>query len=121
MRKPLRCRTVVALLCAACVLPVAADGARLEGLVLGVDGRAASGLTLHLIDEQGRGAGESRTSDEGVYSFTDLPSGSYSLAVEDTAGRVAIVDAPPMRLGERTLARRDVRLMEADPASRQAM
>jgi hypothetical protein len=106
---------------AACALPAVAGGARIEGLLLGVDGRAATGYTLHLIDGEGRGVGEARTSDEGVYSFRELPPGSYSLAVEDAAGRLAVVDAPALRLGARSLARRDVRLMETDPASHQAV
>ena len=85
-----------------------------------VDGRAASGYTMHLIDGDGRDVGQSKTADDGLYSFAGLPAGSYSLGVEAPDGRVAVVDAPPVRVGRATLARRDVRLTEADPSRRDA-
>ena len=114
MRRRSGFRMTVAALLAFCALPVSAAGARIEGLLLDVDGKAAAGHTLHLIDGDGNGVGTAPTSEEGIYSFIDLPPGSYSLAVEDSLGRIAVVDAPPMRLGKRTLARRDLRLMQAD-------
>jgi hypothetical protein len=125
---PSRCRIA---LCATLALAVSgatmappavagSGGGRLEGLLVGVDGRAASGYTLHLIDGDGRDVGRSRTSDEGIYSFPELPSGDYALGVESPDGRVAVVDAPPVRVGRSSLARRDVRLTQADAADRSA-
>jgi hypothetical protein len=98
----------------------ALDGARLEGIVLGTDGRAAAGLTMHLVDGAGHEVGRCTTSAEGLYAFDELPAGDYSLAAADAAGRVAPVAAPPVRLGPRSLGRRDVRLMHGDESERQA-
>jgi hypothetical protein len=98
----------------------AASGARLEGIVLGLDGRAASGFTMHLVDRAGRAVRSCATSAEGVYSFGDLPAGDYSLAAEDPSGRLAPVAAAPVRLSGQSLGRRDVRLMQADAGVRQA-
>lgn len=111
---------VVAVLLAASLPVGAGPGGRLEGFVLAEDGRAASGFTMHLVDDAGREVGRSTTTDEGVYRFEDLPSGRYSLAVEDAQGRLAPVAAPPVQLGGQSLARRDVRVMPVDPAGRQA-
>ncbi len=108
---------VIAVVLAA-VSPAAAaapDGARLAGLLIGVDGRAARGFTLHLIDDGGNDVARATTGEDGVYRFDDLPGGSYSLGIEDPTGRMAVVDAAPLRLKGRALARRDVRLAPAGP------
>jgi len=118
------CATLALAVCGATMAPPAAAGSgggRLEGLLVGVDGRAASGYTLHLIDGDGRDVGQSRTSDEGIYSFPELPSGDYALGVEAPDGRVALVDAAPVRVGRSSLARRDVRLTEANPADQNSV
>jgi len=94
-----------------------ADGARLEGLLLGVDGRPAAAMTVHLIDTPGRDLAQAATSDDGVYSFKDLPAGEYSLGVESPEGGMAPVAAPPVRLTSGELARRDLKLMQADAVS----
>lgn len=94
-----------------------ADGARLEGLLLGTDGRPAAAMTVHLIDSRGQDLAQAATSDEGVYSFRDLPAGEYSLGIESPAGGMAPVAAPPVRLAPGELARRDLKLMQADAAA----
>src|SRR6185295_6497427 len=60
------------------------------------------------------------TSDEGLYAFHDLPAGSYSLGIENPEGHMAPVAAPPVRLTQGGLARRDVKLLGADPGVRDA-
>lgn len=90
---------------------------RLEGLVLDVAGRPASGHRVHLIDEQGRALGHSEVSEDGIYSFKELPAGDYSLGIESPDGTVAPVAAPAVRLQDRALARRDLKLVRADTAA----
>ena len=97
-------------------LRASAAGARLEGFLIDVDGRAASGFRVHLIDSLGVDVAQATTSGRGTYAFQQLPAGSYSLGVENTEGRIARVAAPPVRLGPDELARRDIKLMSADDA-----
>ena len=85
--------------------------------MLGVDGRPAAEMRVHLIDGQGRDVAQAATSEDGLYSFKDLPSGEYSLGIENAEGQMAPVAAPPVRLGQGELARRDLKLMQADPAA----
>lgn len=87
---------------------------RLEGLVLDVEGRPASGHRVHLIDNRGREMGHSDVGEDGMYSFASLPEGDYSLGVASPDGTVAVVAAPPVRLQHRELARRDLKLVQAD-------
>jgi hypothetical protein len=102
----------------ALVTPAEAAGARLEGYLLGVDGRAASGFKVHLIDGEGADVAQASTSDEGLYRFRDLSSGSYSLGIEDREGQMAPVSAPPVRLDDDELARRDIKLLQAGQLER---
>lgn len=90
------------------------DGARLEGLLLGVDGRPAADMRVHLIDDQGSDLAQADTSEDGIYSFKDLPAGDYSLGIENAEGQMAPVAAPPVHLGQGELARRDLKLMEGN-------
>jgi len=92
---------------------------RIEGYVLAVDGRAAVGHTVHLIDERGRDLAQTKTSNEGVYRLRDLPAGAYSFGVESPEGQIAPVAAPPLRLGAGVLERRDIKLVEAAGADRE--
>ena len=92
-------------------------GARLEGFLIDVDGRAAAGFRVHLIDSRGEDMAQATTSDRGIYAFRELPAGSYSLGIENTEGRIARVAAPALRLGADELARRDIKLMHADDAA----
>lgn len=101
--------------------PAQAAGARLEGYLVNVDGRGASGYRVHLIDAEGKGVARTPTSEEGVYRFRDLPTGSYSLGIENPEGGVAPVAAPPLRLDEGQLARRDVKLLQAGPGEGEAV
>ncbi len=91
-------------------------GARLEGFLIDVDGRAASGFRVHLIDAGGEDVAQATTSERGTYAFRELPAGSYSLGIENTEGRIARVVAPALQLGPDELARRDIKLMSADDA-----
>ena len=93
-----------------------AGGARLEGFLIDVDGRAASGFRVHLIDATGEDVVQATTSDRGIYAFRDLPAGSYELGIENTEGLIARVAAPALRLGADDLARRDIKLMQAGDA-----
>ena len=101
--------------------PAHAGSARLEGYVVGLDGRGAPGYQVHLIDDQGQAIDAVRTSAKGVYRFQDLPAGAYSLGIESPAGKVAPVAAPPTQLASAELARRDIKLVEADQAQREAV
>lgn len=116
MRSPLRAfltwSTVVSLALAS--IPAAAGGgAVLEGLVVGEDGRAADGYTIHLIGEGGSAVAASPTGDGGLYSFRDLDAGRYSMGVENPIGEVAPVAGPPLELAAGQLARRDLKMLSA--------
>jgi len=95
-----------------------AQSARLEGYLLDVDGRAANGYRVHLIDEQGADVAQSSASAQGVYSFRELAAGSYSIGIEDTEGRMAPVAAPPVALEKDGLARRDIKLIASEDPRR---
>ena len=110
--------TLLALVLALAPTSSEAAGARLEGYVLAVDGRAADGHRVHLIDDRGQDVAQVTTSDEGVYRFRDLPGGAYALGIESPEGRVAPVAAAPIRLGQDELARRDIKLVQADQDQR---
>ncbi|MDH3626638.1 MAG: carboxypeptidase-like regulatory domain-containing protein [Acidobacteriota bacterium] len=97
------------------VLPVSAapsapTGA-IEGLVIGVDGTPATGFSVHLIDPSGTAVSESAVDEQGRYSFSAVAEGEYALGIESDAGTFAPVVAPPVKLGSRELARRDLKLM----------
>jgi hypothetical protein len=93
-----------------------AGNGRLEGLLLDTNGEAASGFTVHLIDEDGNSLASADASDQGLYSFKDLPAGQYSLGIENREGQFAPVSSPPVRIGDDELARRDLKLLQADGA-----
>lgn len=95
---------------------LAAEGgeARLEGFVLGLDGRAAAGHRIHLIGGGGENLAQSSVGEDGLYSFAGLGAGKYSLGVEMPDGSLAPVAAPPVRLGSDELARRDLKLVTSD-------
>jgi hypothetical protein len=97
--------------------PLQAGGASLEGLVRQLDGRAAAGHRIHLIDTDGRDLAQSAVGEDGRYSFADLGAGEYALGVELPGGGLAPVLAPPVRLAEDQLARRDLKLVAADAES----
>ena len=103
------------------VTPAQAAGARLEGYVVGTDGRGVSGYQVHLIDGTGQGVQKATTSEKGVYRFRDLPAGAYSLGIESPEGKVAPVAAPPTELASAELARRDIKLVEASREQREAV
>ncbi len=97
---------------------VRADGAAvLEGLVLDVDGRPAVGYRVHLIGDEGRAVADALTSEDGLYAFAEVPSGRYSMGIETPEGDRAPVLAPPMRVARNQLARRDLKLVQADEAT----
>jgi hypothetical protein len=86
----------------------------LEGLVLGLDGRAATGHRIHLISAGGEDLAQSSVGEDGLYSFAGLGAGRYSLGVEMPDGTLAPVAAPPVRLVDDELARRDLKLVTSD-------
>jgi hypothetical protein len=95
-------------------LAAGGSGARLEGLVLDLDGRAAAGHRIHLIDTGGQDLAQSAVGEDGLYSFAGLGAGQYSLGVELPDGTLAPVAAAPVRLGDDQLARRDLKLVTSD-------
>jgi len=118
--RAMTCRLLTPILVVS-VLPGAVSStgvdARLEGRVLGVDGRPASGYRIHLIGDEGHDVAQASVDGSGIYSFSDLGPGEYSLGVESPSGAVAPVAAQPIRLGSRELARRDIKLLESDPTT----
>ena len=101
-------------LCSPPTLAAGIGGARLEGLVLGLDGRAAADHRMHLIGAEGEEIARSAVGVDGLYSFAGLSEGQYSLGVEMPDGTVALVAARPVRLGRDELVRRDVKLLSSD-------
>lgn len=89
---------------------------RIEGLVMDLDGRPADGYRVHLIDETGQDAAQSAIDETGTYRFQGLETGRYALALETPDGRFAAVEAAPVRVREGHLQRRDLKLVERDPA-----
>jgi hypothetical protein len=97
---------------------LAADAsARLEGLVIGPDGRRAQGATVYLFDGEGVTKASAVADADGVYSLRDVPAGRYGMGVETTTGVVAPVASPPIDLGRGQLARRDLKLVQADEST----
>jgi len=103
------------------LVPIAAlasdPGATLEGLVIDADGRPSSGVTVYLFDDQGQTRAEATAADDGIYSMRDVPAGAYGMAVQTADGSIAPVASPPIRLTGGELARRDLKLVQADEAS----
>lgn len=115
--------TLVALALAGLPTRAASSGedARLEGLVIGVDGRPAVGWQVQLVGEEGRSVATAAAGHDGLYAFAGLPAGEYTLGVESPAGAAAPVAAPPLRLAKGTLARRDVKLVETTVEGRDGL
>ena len=91
------CVTILALMLWISPAAIANDPVgRLEGLLVGVDGRPASGYTVHLIGEAGQQHSQSTADEQGLYSFRDLPAGNYALGIENTEGQIAPLAAPPV-------------------------
>jgi hypothetical protein len=113
-RQALASMTVLSLLMV--VSPVTAQsasgGARLEGLMLGVDGKPVRGFSVLLIDEDGAVLSRAETAEDGMYRFRDLPAGAYGLGIESPEGLAAPVRSEPARLADGQLVRMDIKLME---------
>jgi len=108
----------IVLLLAASFPPVGAaqHDTRLEGLVLGFDGRPAEGFQVHLIDDSGNDRARAAVDAGGTYELAGVEPGSYSFAVETPDGRFAAVDAPALKVRSGHLVRRDLKLIDRDPA-----
>ena len=108
----------IVLLLAASLPPVGAaqSDTRLEGLVMGFDGRPAAGFRVHLIDDAGNDRAQAGVDAAGTYTLAGVQPGRYALALELPDGRFAAVDAPPLKVREGHLVRRDFKLIERDPA-----
>jgi hypothetical protein len=107
---------VVALLAWAMPVPLeaATNPARLEGQVVGIDGRPADGFQVHLIDSAGHEVARAETDPRGIYSFEEVEAGSYGLGVGSPDGRLAPVAGPPIDLDQGQLARRDLKLVQTE-------
>jgi len=92
---------------------------RIEGLVIGLDGRPAADYRVHLIDTAGSQAAQAVTDAGGSYSLPDVAAGEYALALESPEGQVAPVSTP-VRIGRGELRRHDLKLLEAEPEERDA-
>ncbi len=108
----------IVLLLATSVPPVGAaqNDSRLEGLVLGFDGRPAEGFRVHLIDDSGNDRAQAGVDAAGTYRLGGIQPGRYALALETPDGRFAAVDAAPFKVRQGHLLRRDLKLIERDPA-----
>jgi len=91
------------------------SGARLEGLLLDVQGRPATGYGVILIDDVGQEVQRSPIDEHGLYSFREITAGGYSLGVETPQGQKAPVATPPINVADGQLARRDLQISESDP------
>ena len=76
--------------------------------------RIDNAFLVHLIGPAGQDLGHSTVGEDGLYSFTGLDAGRYSLGIELPDGSLAPVAAPPVRLAQGELARRDLKLIHAD-------
>lgn len=109
--------SIVLLLVASLGPPGAAQSdTRLEGLVMGFDGRPAAGFRVHLIDDSGSDRAQADVDAAGSYTLGGVQPGRYVLALEMPDGRFAAVDAPPLKIRAGHLVRRDLKLIERDPA-----
>ena len=108
----------IALLLVASMPPVGAvqNDSRIEGLVLGFDGRPAEGFRVHLIDDSGSDRGQAGVDAAGTYQLAGIQPGRYALALEAPDGRFAPVNAAPLQVRQGHLVRRDLKLIEQDPA-----
>jgi hypothetical protein len=79
-----------------------------------VDGTPAVGYRVHLIDDTGTPMAQATADEDGLYSFSGVPTGQYALGIENRSGQLAPVAAPPLRLGGSKLARRDLKLLATD-------
>jgi len=111
--------TVVALVCAAGPGPLVAGtgSARLEGLVIGAQGKPAAGAKVYLFDDDGATRAQAVSAQDGVYSMRDVPAGRYGMSVRTPEGIVAPVSSAPIRLADGQLVRRDLKLVEANDAA----
>ncbi len=96
---------------------VAGNGALLNGQIVGIDGKAAAGYTVHLIGENGAVVGQAVSDEQGIYSFPALAAGVYALGIETPDGVMVPVAVAPIQVGGQELARRDVKLVTADAAT----
>lgn len=113
IRRMLSFTTIFALL--VFLMPISAlcsdGGSRLEGLMIGIDGKPATGYRVLLIGDEGQVLARAGT-EEGIYRFHDLRAGSYSLGIENYEGSAAPVMSEPAQLGDGELVRLDIKLME---------
>ena len=108
-------RTLALLVCISPLPVLASDtGARLEGIVVGVEGRPAAGATVYLIDQSGNALAEATTSEDGIYSFPNVPAGEYGMGIQTEDGTIAPVASASLELSNGKLARRDLKLVETD-------
>jgi len=114
--KPMAVFSIVLLLAASMPAVGAQNDARLEGLVLDFDGRPAEGFRVHLIDEHGTDRAQADVDAAGGYRVGQVEPGRYSMALETPDGRFAAVAAAPLKVRDGHLVRRDVKLVETDPA-----
>lgn len=95
----------------------AGEGARLEGLLVGVDGKPAAGYNVLLIGEEGEVLDRTEAAGDGIYRFSNLASGSYSLGLETPDGLAAPVMNGPTDVKSGQLVRMDIKLMRQDAVS----
>jgi hypothetical protein len=93
-----------------------ASGARIEGRLLGPEGRPLEGYAVVLVEAEGEPVATSTTSGNGLYSFRRVEAGRYAMGIRNPDGAIAPVAAAPVRVAEGQLVRRDVALVGSDAA-----
>ena len=97
---------------AASVAPTTAgDPGRVEGLIVGPDGRPAVGFDVLLIDDTGDVVEHVAADADGQYRFKRVDAGAYDLALQSPEGHAAPVLAPATNVHAGELVRRDIRLV----------
>ncbi len=89
----------------------AGDNGALEGRLVVGDGTFAAGNVMLLLDRSGDLVARTGVAENGAYRFASLAPGSYRLAVEDAAGRLAPVLGPGAEVRSGSTAQRVVKLV----------
>ena len=91
-----------------------AEPARLEGIVIGTDGRPAAGHAVLLVDDAGQVTERSTSNEDGLYRFEQVAPGEYGIGLELPDGTAVPVPEADGRLRSGELARRDIRLLATE-------
>lgn len=111
------CAIATLMVFAISIAPIAAgDPGRVEGIVVGPDGRPAEGFDVLLIDDGGQVVERSAANADGQYRFATVREGEYDLAIASPEGQATPVLADGTRVRSGELVRRDIRLVPSTSA-----